>query len=104
MATIPFDVPHSLGRDEARARIQAGLPKLAEHIPGGGTVSDHWTGTDALTQTIIAMGQSVEAKMDIEDARIAGTVKVPMMLSMMSGPIAEFVKTSAEKMLAKPAA
>ena len=104
MATIPFDVPHSLGRDEARARIQAGLPKLAQHIPGGGTVSDHWTGTDALTLTIIAMGQSVEVKMAIGEANLSGTVKVPMMLSMMSGPITDFVKTSAEKMLAKPAA
>jgi hypothetical protein len=71
MATIPFDVPHSLGRDEARARIQAGLPKLAEHIPGGGTVSDHWTGTDALTLTIIAMGQSVEAKISRIHASLA---------------------------------
>ncbi|MEH3160138.1 MAG: polyhydroxyalkanoic acid system family protein [Sphingomonas taxi] len=103
MATIPFDIPHALGTDEARRRVQTGLPKLAQHIPGGGTVSDHWTGTDAVTLTIIAMGQSVEVQMTIGEANLSGTVKVPMMLSMMSGPIADFVKTSAEKMLAKPA-
>jgi hypothetical protein len=28
-------------------------------------------------------------------------VTIPMMLSMMAGPISDFVKTSAEKMLAK---
>ena len=32
---------------------------------------------------------------------LRGTVAIPMMLSMMAGPIGEFVKTSAEKMLAK---
>ena len=30
MATIPFDVPHSLGRDEARARLEASDMALRE--------------------------------------------------------------------------
>lgn len=101
MASIPFDISHSLGRDEARRRIGAGLPKLAQHIPGGGTVDAHWTGEDALTVAIVAMGQKVAVDMTVGERDVAGTVKVPMMLAMMSGPIADFVKTSAEKMLAK---
>ncbi|WP_342656977.1 polyhydroxyalkanoic acid system family protein [Sphingomonas carotinifaciens] len=103
MATIPFDISHSLGRVEARRRIEAGLPKLAQHIPGGGTVDADWIDADRLTLAITAMGQKVAVDMAVEDARVAGTVQVPMMLAMMGGPIAEFVKTSAEKMLAKPA-
>ncbi len=102
MATIPFDIPHALGRDEARRRIEAGLPKLAQHIPGGGTVEANWTGADTLALAIVAMGQKVAVDMSVGDDRVGGSVKVPMMLAMMSGPIAEFVKTSAEKMLAKP--
>jgi hypothetical protein len=103
MATIPFDIPHTLGRDEARRRIEAGLPRLAQHIPGGGTVEADWTGPYALALAIVAMGQAVAVDMAIDDARVAGTVRVPMMLAMMSRPIADFVATSAEKMLAKPA-
>ena len=103
MANIPFDIPHSLGKDEARRRIEAGLPKLAQHIPGGGTVDAEWTGPDTLALAIVAMGQKVAAEMVVGEANVGGTVKVPMMLAMMSGPIAEFVKTSAEKMLGKPA-
>lgn len=103
MATIPFDIPHTLGRAEARRRIEAGLPKLAQHIPGGGTVDAQWADADRLTLAITAMGQKVAVDMAVEEARIAGRVQVPMMLAMMGGPIAEFVKTSAEKMLAKPA-
>ena len=103
MANIPFDVPHDLGRNEARRRIEAGLPKLAQHIPGGGTVEANWTGPETLALAIVAMGQKVAADMVVGESNVGGTVKVPMMLAMMSGPIAEFVKTSAEKMLAKPA-
>jgi Putative polyhydroxyalkanoic acid system protein (PHA_gran_rgn) len=102
MAIIPFDIPHALGKDEARRRIAAGLPKLAQHIPGGGTVEADWTGADTLALAIVAMGQKVAVDMTVGAADVGGTVKVPMMLAMMSGPITEFVKTSAEKMLAKP--
>ncbi|EZP51506.1 MULTISPECIES: polyhydroxyalkanoic acid system family protein [Sphingomonas] len=101
MAAIPFDIAHDLGRDEARRRIAAGLPKLARHIPGGGTVDADWTGPDTLALAIVAMGQKVAVDMTVGDADVRGTVRVPMMLAMMSGPIADFVKTSAEKMLAK---
>ncbi len=103
MATIPFDIPHTLGQDEARRRIEAGLPRLAAHIPGGGTVDADWTGPDTLVLGIVAMGQKVAVDMRIGAANVDGRVKVPVMLAMMSGPIADFVKTSAEKMLAKPA-
>jgi hypothetical protein len=51
---------------------------------------------------IKAMGQKIGAELEIGEAVVSGTVKIPMMLSMMSGPIGEFVKTSAEKMLSKP--
>ena len=101
MASVDFDIPHELGQAEARRRIEQGLPKLEAHIPGGGQVQSEWPAADRLMLTIIAMGQTVKADMNIADRAITGTVAIPMMLSMMAGPISEFVKTSAEKMLAK---
>ena len=100
---MQFDIPHDLGKAEARRRIEAGLPKLAAHIPGGGTVEPEWHGEDRLSLAIRAMGQKIAADLDIGETAVNGTVKIPMMLSMMAGPIGEFVKTSAEKMLSKPA-
>lgn len=102
-STIDFDIPHALGKDEARRRIVAGVPKLEQHIPGGGTVDARWQGNDALAMTITAMGQKVAVDMVVSDGACRGTVTVPMMLAMMAGPISEFVKTSAAKMLGKPA-
>ncbi|MEG3087528.1 polyhydroxyalkanoic acid system family protein [Sphingomonas sp. PB4P5] len=103
MADLHFDIPHDLGKTEARHRIEAGLPKLAAHIPGGGTVEPAWQSEDRLTLAIKAMGQKIAADLEIGETVVSGTVKIPMVLSMMAGPIGAFVKTSAEKMLAKPA-
>jgi len=99
---MDIDIPHSLGIAEAKRRIDAGLPKLEQHIPGGGTVDANWTTDTALDMKITAMGQTVPVQLVVEDAVVRGTVSVPMMLKMMSGPISEFVKTSAQKMLSKP--
>jgi len=103
MADMQFDIPHALGKVEARRRIEAGLPKLATHIPGGGTVEPEWASQDRLTLAIRAMGQKITAELEVGEADVRGTVKIPMMLAIMAGPIGEFVKASAEKMLSKPA-
>lgn len=99
---MDIDIPHTLGVPEAKRRIDAGLPKLEQHIPGGGTVVATWATEATLDMKITAMGQTVPVKLVVEDAMVRGTVSVPLMLKMMSGPISDFVKTSAQKMLSKP--
>jgi hypothetical protein len=100
---LQFDIPHQLGKAEARRRIQAGIPKLERHIPGGGQVETTWLDEDRVALAITAMGQKVSADLLIEETSVKASVTVPLMLSMMAGPISGFVKTSAEKMLAAPA-
>jgi hypothetical protein len=34
---IDVDLPHKLGKDEAKRRIGGNIHKLHEHLPGGGT-------------------------------------------------------------------
>ena len=67
---IEVDLPHSLGKDEARRRIANNVHKLTEHIPGGAHVQSGWAG-DQLTLDVQAMGQSVNATVDVllEDHR-----------------------------------
>ncbi len=103
-APLQMDIPHKLGREEARRRIAAGLPKLESKIPGGGKVEAQWHGAYQLTLNILAMGQTVSADLRIEEANIHASVAVPLMLSMMAGAISGFVRTSAEKMLEVPRA
>ena len=42
---INVDLPHKLGRDEARRRIAGNIDQLAGHIPGGtAEVKSRWAG------------------------------------------------------------
>ena len=83
---IEVDLPHKLGKDEARRRIANNLHKLQEHIPGGAQVQSGWTG-DQLNLDVAAMGQSVAAQIDVEEAKVHLKVLLPPMLGMFSGII-----------------
>ncbi|WP_278391558.1 polyhydroxyalkanoic acid system family protein [Sphingobium yanoikuyae] len=98
---MDIDIPHQLGREEAKRRVEQGLPKLEQHIPGGGTMTATWPSDYALDMEISAMAQTIPVKLLIEEDKVHGTVSIPMFLKMMSGPISDFIKTSAQKMLTK---
>jgi putative polyhydroxyalkanoate system protein len=83
---IEVDLPHSLGKDEARRRIANNIHKLQEHIPGGAQVQSGWSG-DQLNLDVAAMGQSVTAQIDVQEAKVHLKVLLPPMLGMFSGMI-----------------
>ena len=84
---IQVDLPHKLGRDEARRRIANNIHKLKEHIPGGGAhVESAWQG-DELDLAINALGQAVSAKIGVEETKVRVAVMLPGMLAMFAGPI-----------------
>jgi putative polyhydroxyalkanoate system protein len=83
---IEVDLPHNLGKDEARRRIANNVHKLEEHIPGGAKVQSGWTG-DQLNLDVAAMGQSVTATIDVMDSVVRLKVLLPPMLGMFSGMI-----------------
>ena len=83
---IDVDLPHSLGKDEARRRIANNVHKLTEHIPGGAQVQSAWSG-DQLKLDIAAMGQTVAATIDVMETKVHLKVLLPGMLGMFSGMV-----------------
>lgn len=84
---IEVDLPHSLGKDEARRRIANNVHKLQDHIPGGSThVESMWDG-DALNLNIHAMGQAVQAEITVADKLVHCRVALPGILAMFARPI-----------------
>src|SRR5689334_25037101 len=83
---IEVDLPHKLGRDEARRRIANNIHKLQEHIPGGAQVQSGWSG-DQLNLDVAAMGQSVAAQIDVMESKVHLKVLLPPMLGMFSSMI-----------------
>ena|SRR5690349_3819701 len=83
---IQVDLPHKLGKEEARRRIAANVHKLKDHIPGGADVQSAWAG-DQLRLDIGAMGQTVSAAIDVLEDKVHLQVLLPGMLGMFSGVI-----------------
>lgn len=96
---IDVDLPHQLGRAEARRRIAANIHKLEDHIPGGTSrVDSSWSG-DTLDLTVHAMGQSVEARIDVEEAKVHCRVMLPGILSLFAAPIEAMLRSRGDDLL-----
>lgn len=95
---ITADIPHRLGKDGARARLDGGVGKIGKLFPGGGTVSQHWEG-DTLHFTVSAMGQQVASRLEVFDDRVHAVIDLPPMLSLFSGAIRAALTREAPKLL-----
>jgi putative polyhydroxyalkanoate system protein len=83
---IEVDLPHNLGKDEARHRIANNIHELQEHIPGGAKVESGWTG-DQLNLRVQALGDSIDSAIQVEETKVRVKVVLPGMLGMFSGLI-----------------
>ncbi len=89
---INVDLPHKLGRDEARRRIAGNIDSLAGHIPGGtAEVNSRWEG-DTLHLDVGAMGQSITAEIAVDEKVVHCKFELPGMLAMFAGPIEAFLR------------
>jgi hypothetical protein len=96
---IDVDIPHQLGRDEAHRRIATNIHKLQDHIPGGAShIDSNWSG-ERLTLMVSAMGQSVEALIDVEETKVHCKIQLPGMLALFAGPIEHMLKLKGSDLL-----
>jgi hypothetical protein len=95
---IEVDLPHKLGKDEARRRIANNLHRLHEHIPGGAHVESGWAG-DQLSLSVQALGEAVHATIDVEDALVHLKVLLPGMLGMFAGPVQAVLRNKGDLLL-----
>ena len=83
---VQVDLPHKLGKEEARRRIADNIHKLESQIPGGSKVQSSWSG-DRLNLQVHAMGQAVTGDLDVEESRVRCRLELPGMLAMFARPI-----------------
>src|SRR5918997_457183 len=95
---IEVDLPHKLGKDEARRRIANNIHRLQEHIPGGAQVQSGWKG-DKLNLNVQAMGQSVEAEIDVHETKVHVKVVLPGFLAMFAAPIQAMLQNKGDLLL-----
>lgn len=97
-APIALDIPHRLDKATARDRLDRGIGKIGEMIPGGGQVSHAWDG-DAMTFTVTALGQTMQCKATVFDDKVHAEVDLPPMLSLFAGKIRDALGRGLPKLL-----
>jgi hypothetical protein len=95
---IEVDLPHSLGKDEARRRIADNVHNLASHIPGGAKVESGWSG-DQLNLKVQAMGDAVQAMVDVQETKVHVKVLLPGLLGMFAAPFQAVLKAKGSVLL-----
>ncbi|HVQ09853.1 MAG TPA: polyhydroxyalkanoic acid system family protein [Allosphingosinicella sp.] len=98
-APIVVDLPHNLGAAEAKRRIAGNLDTLAGRLPGGAEVSSAWDG-DRLKLDVGALGQRIDARLDIQDRLVRVTVLLPPALAFFGGAIEAALRRSGSALLA----
>ncbi|HYE27400.1 MAG TPA: polyhydroxyalkanoic acid system family protein [Allosphingosinicella sp.] len=95
---LTVDLPHKLGAEEARRRIERNIGRLANHIPGGAQVASRWTG-NRLDLDIGAMGQQVAAEIDVQETLVRLKVSLPPALAFFGGIIEPLIRKQGAAML-----
>ena len=81
---VVVDVPHELGREEARRRLQSGFGRIREQI-GGKAVNfqERWEG-ERLHFEAGALGQKVTGRLDIFDKSVRIELDLPWILASIA--------------------
>jgi hypothetical protein len=95
---ISFDLPHRLGKDEARSRLANGIHRLERHIPGGAQVETSWQG-DRMNMNVAAMGQEIRTTIDVFETHVRLELVLPPMLAFFGKQIENAVRKETADML-----
>lgn len=96
---IVVDLPHKLGVAEAKRRMQGGIGKLKDHIPGGAAdVRSEWDG-DRMNLAVTALGQAVNTRIDVQEKVVRVELVLPGMLGMFAGKIEGLLRRQGAELL-----
>ena len=98
---ISVDLPHTLGAEEARRRIDGGIGGLKDHIPGAAEIRSAWTG-DQLGLQIAALGQEVNARIDVRETIVRVEMLLPPGLAFLGKAIELGLRRGGTAMLEGP--
>lgn len=100
--TITVNIPHDLGKAEARRRIESGFGQLGAQFGGEGlmSVTRAWEG-DRLSFGAKVLGQAITGRMDVQDASVRMEIDLPNVLGMIAGKIQGRLQKEGQLLLEK---
>jgi Putative polyhydroxyalkanoic acid system protein (PHA_gran_rgn) len=99
-APLVVSIPHRLGREEARRRLQAGLTRAAASVPVLKVDEERWDG-DRMTFRVRALGQAAAGTVDVEDGHVRVEVTLPWLLQRFAEAAQSAIKSRGNLLLTK---
>ena len=98
---ITINIPHELGRAEARRRIDEGFGRFSQQLGGAvGALDKRWDG-DRLSFSLQAMGQAISGFVDVGDSAVKLELLLPNLLAMIAGKLKGQLQKEGQLMLEK---
>jgi len=99
-APLVVSIPHRLGREEARRRLQAGLTRAAATVPVLKVDEERWEG-DRMIFRVRALGQAAAGHVDVEEDRVQVEVTLPWLLQRFAQAAQAAIKSRSNLLLTK---
>jgi len=94
-------LPHDLPKDEVRRRMRAHADEISGFFPPGlAKVTTGWPHDDRMDITAEVMGMNIPGGVDLRDGEVVISMDLPMLLSVMKGPLEAAVKKEGGRLLA----
>jgi len=98
---LVVSIPHNLGKQEARKRLETGIGQLRHSFGDKLTsINDTWTG-DRLDFDVRALGQAVSGNLDVMEDSVRVEVKLPWLLAVIADKARGMIEKQGTLMLEK---
>jgi hypothetical protein len=99
---ITVTISHSLGRDEAKRRVDNGVGYIRQQLAAFVSAVDYgWTGY-RLDFGLVAMRQSITGRIEVEDRLVRVELGLPLFLHLLSKLIINRIRSDGALLLDKP--
>ncbi len=99
---LTVEIPHDLGLQEARRRIEAGFGRLEHQFGGGGLarLEKRWSG-DKLSFQAQVLGQTVTGRLEVMAALVRMELDLPPFLAMIASSLKGRLQKEGQLLLEK---
>jgi hypothetical protein len=99
---LTVSIPHRLGRQEAKCRLDSGISRLRPELAGLISTLDYSWDQDRLNFNVSAMWQTITGAIEVLDDAVRIEIHLPWMMRLLADAVAKQVRGRGIAMLEKP--
>jgi hypothetical protein len=99
---LVVSIPHRLGRQEAKRRLDSGINRLRPELAGLISTLDYSWDEDRLNFSASAMWQPITGAIEVLDDTVRIEIDLPWMMRLLADTVAKQVRGRSIAMLEKP--